>query len=296
MDTEYLQYRAADFISKVLPRPFAYWVGLRVADGFYRRDHRGRAAVISNLRHILEHQGIRASEETLENMARKTFQYFGKYLVDFFRFRAVSRRLVNRLISIEHLDYVDQAAATGRGVLVVSAHLGSWEIGAAALVSMGYPMNAVVLEQGSKKTNALFQRRRQSRGFKAIPLGRAVRGIMKALRQKEFVALLADRDYSRRNDMVPLFGTPTRLPMGPATLCVRLQAPILPGFMMRQADDTFLLRFSRPIVPDSLTTVDDVQAQICAVLEQAVGKDPCQWFMFDEFWAQENGDDDRDKQ
>jgi len=284
MDREYILYRTADFLSHVLPRRFAYWIGLRVADRFYRRDAYGRSAVISNLRHILEFKGVRPSEETLEKLARRTFQYFGKYLVDFFRFTRMSRAEVDRIVSIEHPEYIDQARALGRGGLAVSAHLGSSEIAGAVVVALGLPLNAVVLPESDQKINALFQSRREGRGLKVIPLGHAARGTLKALKNKEWAALLADRDYSARNDLVHFFGAPARLPRGPVALCVKTGAPILPTFLLRQDDDTFLLRFHSPIIPHGSSSFLDIQGQICKILEQEIGERPSQWFMFEEFW------------
>jgi len=287
MNTEYIQYRAADFLSHVVPRRFAYWVGLRVADRFFRRDGRGRSAVISNLRHILEFKGLRPSSETLERLARGTFQYFGKYLVDFFRFTRMSESVVDRIVSIEHLERLNQAVAHGKGVLLLSAHFGSWEIGAAVVSALGHPISAVVVPQKNKKTNMLFQSRREKRGIKVLPLGEAARRTLRALRKGELVAMLADRDYTQHNDLTRFFGAPARLPHGPATLCVKAGATILPVFLLRENHDTFLLRFHPPIVPGRNSSVSEIQAQICLILEQEIGERPCQWYMFDEFWKHE---------
>jgi len=284
MNSEYLQYRAVDMLSQILPRPFAYWVGLRTADYFYRRDHRGRRAVMSNLQHILEFRGVHASEEKLERMARRTFQNFGKYVVDFFRFTRMSKAQVDRIISIEHQEYISQAAAGGRGVLSVTAHFGSWEMAAIVMTALGHPINVVVLEQRNEKINDLFQSRREMRGMKVIPLGHAARGTLEALKRGEFVALLADRDYSQRRDFSIFFGTPARFPRGPATLCVKTGARIMPAFLLRQPDDTFLLRFHKPIDAGGTASVEDIQAQLCRVLEAEIGENPTQWYMFEEFW------------
>ena len=70
MDREYLHYRAADILSQVLPRRFAYWIGLRVADGHYRRDVRGREAVKANLRHRESVEGGGSKVEAEPECAR----------------------------------------------------------------------------------------------------------------------------------------------------------------------------------------------------------------------------------
>jgi KDO2-lipid IV(A) lauroyltransferase len=292
MNKEYLQYRAADFLSQTVPRRFAYWIGLRVADAFYRRDERGRSAVMANLRQILSFRGLRPSEETLERLARQTFQHFGKYLVDFFRFTRISRRQISRIITWEHPEYLERTVAEKRGSLIVGAHLGNWETAGAVIGAMGYPVNAVVLPHPNKKTEALFQSRRQKRGFHLIPLGHAAQGILRALRRTEVVAMLADRDYGPHEDAAIFFGAQARLPRGAAVLSVKTGAPVLPAFLLRQPDDTFLFRFHEPIMPDGQLSIDDVQDRIRTILEREIAANPTQWFMFDHFWRRwENGKD-----
>jgi KDO2-lipid IV(A) lauroyltransferase len=284
MSADYLQYKAANFLSRVLPRRFAYWIGLRVADRFYSHDARGRSAVMANLRHIIEFGGRRPSRETLERLARKTFQHFGKYMVDFFRYARLPRSHLERTVSIQHIEHVDEVRRADRGAIVVSAHVGNWEIGGAVLASLGCPMNAVILPEKDRRTRALFQTRREERGMNVIPVDNPVRGILRALRRREFVALLADREYGARYDMFEFFGKPARFPVGPATLCLKAKVPMLAGFLLREADDTFLLRFYPPVYPERHLTVGDVQQQVCRILEREIGENPAQWFMFDEFW------------
>ncbi|MDD4873246.1 MAG: lysophospholipid acyltransferase family protein [Kiritimatiellae bacterium] len=283
MNSEYVKYRAVDFLSQILPRPFAYWVGLRMADWFYQHDNRGRHAVMSNLRHILEYKGVHPSEETLERLSQQTFRNFGKYVVDFFRFTQMSRRQVDRVVSIEHQEYISDAAVLGRGVLTVTAHFGSWEIGGLVISALGYPLNVVTLQQTDRRINDLFQSRRKMRGLKVIPLGSAAIGTIKALKKGEFVALLADRDYSQHRDLVQFFGKTARFPRGPATLCIKTGAVLLPGFLLRQPDDTFLLRMHKPIEAEN-RSISDIQAMICRILEKEIGENPTQWYIFEEFW------------
>jgi KDO2-lipid IV(A) lauroyltransferase len=167
--------------------------------------------------------------------------------------------------------------------LAVTAHLGSWEIAGAMLSSFGYPVNVVVLPMKDKRTNTLFQSRREQRGFKVIPVDHTVRGIFDALSKKEIVALLGDRDYSVHHHEVIFFGAPAYLPIGPAKLCVRTGAPILPGFLIRRPDDTFLLRLHQPIEGRGLS-LEDIQRRIVEVFEKEISENPSQWFIFDEFW------------
>lgn len=284
MKATYLSYRMAQIVSQLLPRRFAYWLGLRIADRFYARDPAGRRAVMANFRRILKAQGIQASEETLGQMARENFQYFGKYLVDFFKFSRLTLRDVKRMVSIEHFDYVKEAESYGRGVLVISAHLGNWELAAAVFACICRPIHAVVQPMLGSKINELFQKHRNQRGMNVIPMGRAARGVIMALREKQHVAMVADRDFTAHNETMLFFGEPARLPSGPARVAFKTGAPLVPCFLLRQPDDTFLFRFYPPILPADARSVDDIRGRIRDVIEKEIGQNPLQWFMFDDFW------------
>ncbi len=284
MDGGYIHYRSIDLLSKALPRPLAYWFAVRIADRIFYNDRKGREAVTNNLRKVLEYNGLRPSRRRLNVMARQTFQNFSKYVIDFFRYGKFNSQKVDRLVSIEHPEAIEQSLDYGRGVIVVSAHYGSWEIGAGVLAGMGYPLNAVVLREKNQKTNRLFESRRGRRGIQSIGLGSAAMGVIRALRKKQFVAILADRDYSRNNRQTPFFGVPASLPAGPAIICMKTGAPLLPAFLVRQEDDNYLLRFKKPVTLDSNPTVDSIQSSICRILEEEISKNPTQWYMFREFW------------
>ena len=112
----------------------------------------------------------------------------------------------------------------------------------------------------------------------------AAASVPACLKRNEIVVLLADMDYSGGGRPVPFFGRPARLPRGPAVLAKRSGAPILPAFVLRQADDTFLFRAYPPILPGRLRPLNDIQNEICVVLEAVIGEHPDQWFAFGPLW------------
>ena len=288
---EYWTYRTAAWLSRIMPEKLAYWFGLRVADQFYRRNHQGRRAVISNLRQIMAARGVEPADLALAGLARKMFQYFGKYLVDFFRYARLTPEDMKRIVSIEHREYIDQCVSAGKGAVLVTAHFGNWELGGAVVAAMGYKVNALVLPQQMDRLNRMFQRQRERRGLNVIQVGggRSALSVVRLLRRGEIVAVLGDRDFTEKHEPIPFFGKPARIPRGPAWLSVTTGAPIVVGFLIRQVDDTFLLRLHPPIVPGKDTSVASLRAEICRIMEGAIGEYPYQWFIFDDFWALDAG-------
>jgi KDO2-lipid IV(A) lauroyltransferase len=166
----------------------------------------------------------------------------------------------------------------------LTAHVGNWELGASVLGARGFLVNAIVRQQPSARLDALFQSRRIQRGVRVLPMHGAATAVQACLKRNEFVVLLADLDFTGRDRHVPFFGRPARLPRGPAVLAKRSGAPILPAFVLRQADDTFRFRAYPPIIPDRSRSIDAIQKCICSILEEVIGDHPDQWFAFEPLW------------
>lgn len=281
----YAAYRLAAFLSQRLPIPLAYWVGLRIADLHYFFSPRTRNAVQRNLTRIFEWRGIQPSRRALRGLTRKTFQNFGKYLVDFFRYTVLTPAEVERLVSIEQLNRLIETTALGRGVIMVTAHLGNWEMGAAVLHALGYSLNAIVAPESAPRVERLLHRQRERRGLHVLHVGHSARSLLRSLQRGEVVALLADRDFSGEQDTIDFFGQPAHLPRGAAWLALQSGAPILPVFVVRLEDDTFWMRIHPPIFPDASATLASLMARIRDAMQMEIAERPAQWFVFRDFWA-----------
>jgi lauroyl/myristoyl acyltransferase len=284
---KYWLYRFTAWLIRLLPRKAAYWIGLRICDFAYCMNHRERGAVRENMRIIFEHQGIHPSQHILDGYTRKTFQYFGKYLADFIRFRAVSAEDVRQQVSIRGLEHLEAIRNSSRGAILLTAHFGNWELGGAFVAGLGIPVHAVVRPVASPSLERIFDFFRRQRGLKTIPLEHAGIGILKALRRNQTVALVGDRDFTGTGKPHLFFGRETSLPRGAAWFSLRTGAPIYMGFVARAADDSFILLMHPPIDPKVLTTEEAIQERVAAIMEDAIAHAPWQWFIFDPFWPEQ---------
>lgn len=278
-------YQTVSLLARPLSRRAAYAIARQASGWAYRHNDAIRQAVAANLRVVLDHRGKAWSESELEQIVRRTFGNFGKHVVDFFQVGRLSPKALDKLIKVEHADYLKQCRGMRKGIIGLTAHVGNWELGAGVLEMNGCRVNAVVQQQPSEKLNALFQSRRTQRGVHVLPMRGAAISVSDCLKRNELVALLADLDFSERDHRVPFFGKPARLPRGPAVLAARSGAPILPAFVLRQPDDTFRFRMCPPILPDRSRSIEDIQKCICSVLEDVIGDHPDQWFAFKPLWS-----------
>ncbi len=289
MEWGYFFYRLGQDISIALPRRLVYRLASFIADIHYYVSRQERLALLHNLKCIAEDCG--AGE--IKRLSKQTFRNFAKNLVDFFRFGLIDRRFLIKNARIVGLENLDDALRRGRGVLALTAHMGNWELGGIITAQKGYAINAVVWEHKDKRVNNLFVFQRARKGIKVIPLGIALRRCFEALRNNEMVALLGDRDFSRQGTQVRInfLGKDFWVPRGPATLSLRTGAAIVPGFTIREKDDSFTLYFEKPIeyIPSGNYDKDIcmLTQKTLEVIEKYVRRYPDQWFMFREFWEQQ---------
>jgi lauroyl/myristoyl acyltransferase len=276
----YHLYKLAQLVSLRLPLKLAYKIAILCSDIHYLFADKDRFEVNANLNAIFPGKG----KKELLSIRIQIFRNFAKYLVDFFRFEELNQKYIERKIKIENIHYMDEALKKGRGVVLLSAHIGNWELGGVALALLGYPLWAVALPHKTKKVNDFFNAQRESKGLKVIMFGKAARSCLKVLKENKIVALVGDKDYTKDAGVITdFFGKPTYLPKGPATFALMNDSPIIPVFMLRNPDDTFTMKVYKP-VDCSSRTIEGITSECNKVIEELVKKHPEQWYMFKRFW------------
>jgi len=199
---------------------------------------------------------------------------------------AVMHHSKERIVGDVGLDgevHLQNALAKGKGVLALSAHLGSFTMIGARLAAAGYPFSVVVKHPADERFARLTDEYRAQVGIHTIPAKprrEAVRGLLKALRENRIVLVIAD-EFKSGDVMVEFFGMQLPAPRGPATLALRTGAVTLPMFATREKDDRVLLTVGPPIAP---VEREDLEASVVATtavytsyLEAAIRRYPDQW-------------------
>jgi len=284
----YWLFRLLMFSTSVLPQRFAYWVALRIADlGYFLGDRKGRKAIMKNLRRVFPDE----PESRIIFEARWVFRNWGKYLTEFFRFSCFNETYFLRHTSSTGLKNVTQPLKDKRGTLIMSAHLSNWEMGAAYLsVKHGLPVNVVAAQHVYDKIDKMFINERKSKGVEVIYTHEAGRKVMRALKSNEIVCILGDRDVTGGGLEVEFFGKPCAFPQGPARLAMKTGAALIPGFVLRRTNDSFVVQFQDELkFPEEGTKDEKVKAVIeeyARRLEQMIREHPEEWPAFYDVWEE----------
>ncbi|RJP28841.1 MAG: hypothetical protein C4533_03355 [Candidatus Omnitrophota bacterium] len=284
----YIFYRIGQFIALFLPLKVAYKFAVFVSDVHYIFANIDRKNVTRNLKVIFPDK----TDREISVIRREMFRNFAKYLVDFFRFPKLNRQYIEKNIKIINIENFDEAIKRKKGAIVLTAHLGNWELGGVVTALMGYPLYAVALEHKHKRVNDFFNFQRESKGMRVIPLKKAVRQSLNALRGNNLLALVGDRDFTGKGIPVEFFNKQACLPEGPAALSLRTGAVIIPGFMVRNPNDSFTLTIEKPIeyaaTGDNAVDIKNIINIYKSLFEKFIRKYPEQWYMFRYFWKDED--------
>lgn len=180
-----------------------------------------------------------------------------------------------------------QAAAQGGGVVVVTGHLGNWEVGGAALAARGLPIDVVAQRQSNPLFDEAVNGVRERLGMRVIDRREAPRRVLRSLRQGRVVAFVADQDAKRGGAFVPFLGRPASTHRGPALFALRSGAPMFLGTATREQEGLYLVRLE-PIEADRSGEPDAVVERLTAAftrsLEREVARVPDQYFWLHKRW------------
>ncbi|MCM8782945.1 MAG: lysophospholipid acyltransferase family protein [Candidatus Omnitrophica bacterium] len=278
-------YRIGRFLAERLPITLSYFIAVVISDTHHLFAHQDRHEVTENLKTIFPDK----SRQEIGRIRLNLFRNFAKYLVDFFRFSRLDNKYVQNKIQIENIEYLKEAISHQKGIIGLTAHIGNWELGGIVMAMLGFPIWAIALPHQDKKVDRFFNLQREKKGIKIIPVEEAKR-CLELLKQNNIVAILGDRDFTRKSIIVDFFGRPTSFPLGPAIFSLRTGAPIVSAFMIRKYKDHFVLRFEKPIYPihkgNLIENIKTLISQYKEIFERYILQYPEQWYMFRKFWSE----------
>ncbi len=279
----YWGFRIAAFLARLAPLWAAYalgWVGGRAA---YYLWPGGRRRCVRNMLRVAG-----GDEALARKLARRSFSYYGIYLVDFMRFTSASREELRRRVIFDEWELLDEAR-DGNGVFFVTMHFGNWDLGAAALADRGYPTSVIADTFADERLNELVLASRRHLGMQILPAERLSLQLLRALRDNEMVAALIDIPQSESGVEVEFFGGTIGVPDGVARIALRTHASVVAATMRRTGPWSDKVRGHLELVQYEPTGDQgrDVQALTQAIftaLEAMVAPCPEQWYIFRPLW------------
>ena len=286
---DFIEYLAFCTILKILK-----WLPLRVASNLAR----GLADLVNffspKWRHVA-HRNLNIALPDTDLVTRQriidgTFQNLGRILVALSRMSELNSKNIHDWIRYEGYEHFQQALRHGRGILFMTAHLGNWELGAAAHSLLGHPMHIVVRAFDNPLLDNLMVHYRTMHGNRIIHKNDYGRPLLQALRSNEAVGILVDQNtLGEDTTFVDFFGIKAASTSGLAKIAMRTGAAVIPGFTLwdRQTGSYVLKFYPELKLSDTSDFEKDLvtNTQLCqSKIEEVIRNHPDQWLWIHRRW------------
>lgn len=229
------------------------------------------------------------SEAQRARIARRTFRNMAGCAVDQFRLPTIAPQDLLALFEIHGIEHMQAARECGRGTVVVSGHIGPYELAAGCVAAAGYKVSTIVENLAPEVLEALAAYRAAT-GMGLINMRDGLREAYQVLERNEYLLLAADRAIGRAKSAMalPFAGGRRMLPTGPATFCLATGAPLIIGFVYRNPGrgPRYRLEFDPPILPGENTEAE--RERLTRIIADRIGgfvrEHPDQWFVFQPKW------------
>lgn len=216
------------------------------------------------------------------------FKNLGQDLVELLYFPRINSQNIDRFVEAFGMDKVNRALQSGRGAIILSAHLGNWELLAAYFGLKGYGGTVIARRVRADRFNRLLHRLRQSKNIDTLYREDAFKGAVAVLRANRCLGIMPDQDMNAVEGVfVEFLGHPTYTPTGPINLALATGAPVFPCYIIRNKKN------HKIIVEDplNLTVSGDVQKDVLEntakwsrMTESYIKRYPSQWVWMHNRW------------
>ncbi len=243
-----------------------------------------RNIAISNLRMVFSDK----SDDEIKSIARESFVNLGKTLVEFLRLPKYRKDQLLEIVKIDGEENLLQAISSGKGVLIITAHFGNWELIFHILTLFTDQLFAVAQRFKNQFFDKLVKNYRTIHGGEIIEKTNSIRQVISCLKDRYCVVILGDQDAGNNGIFLNFMGIPASVAKGPVIFAMKADAVVLNVFDIRQSDDSHIIKISDPMrFKCSGNLQEDIRrytSKLTQCLESMIYKYPSQWLWLHNRW------------
>ena len=276
-------------VVRITPRWFQIFLSQILGSVAYCLFGRVRRALVGNLTQVT------GNPFAAKRLARQTFIHYCIYIADYMTFHRLDEAQIEKLVpEVRGGENVARALEKKKGIILVTPHLGNWELAGIWLSRRNHRLHVVSLTDEDERTEEYRNRMRDTHGIRLLrydPRSASMASMVEmvnVLRKNEFVAMLTDRPAAERTETVDFFGRPARFPVGAFILSWLSGAPVMPCRCVLRDDRTYTLVTDDPILLDrDLDRDESIRRGVMEMArryESYVRAHPDQWYNFYPYW------------
>jgi len=282
----YYAFILAEHTLSRLPKRVGYLIATLVGYIVYLLSPRLRGSIAGNIKHVL---GPETGDAAIRRVVRGVLRNTAKNYLDLISIPRMKPKEIKRQVTPHGVHHLADAFAKGKGVVIVTAHFGSFDV-AVQLLAVHSVRTTILVEalEPERLLDHVVSLRR-NKGLNVIPAkSGALQAMLGSLRKGEVVLLACDRDVTGEAPKTLFFGEETRLPDIAVRIALRTGAAIIPVFNLRRDNGHYDVYVEPPIevVSNGSGTVAEHMNQVIRVMEKYIKSCPEQWAVLEPVWPE----------
>lgn len=273
-------YRLGTRWASYVPASLSYAISQKVADFsylFYK-------SAVENVKQNLKLVFPTYSDKKLSNMTKNLFRNYSKYLVDYCRFTSLNKgAVIKQIACYDGKENLDKALQMNKGLILLTSHLGNWELGGIFFGSHGVKTNVLTLPDENPEIDSVRRWYREIYDVKTITVGNSPLSsieMVRALNNREIIAMLIDRYKGGLDSIkVDFFNKPVLFPKGPFILSRLTGAPIIVALVVKEGN-VYRGIVERPFSVTNEKEEYEILRKVVKIFEKYIITYPEQWYNF----------------
>ncbi len=273
--------RALNIIFNFLPMRVNLWIGRGFGTLIYFLSGKRARITYANLKASF---GKELAPAELKSITKKVYIHAAETFTELIAMTKIDKKYVDRYVTVHNIENIEMAAKNPKGMILVSAHFGNWELSTVTSVFKGFPLYLLARDQKMKRLNELLNILREKKGNMVIRKGTDIKNIFRVLHDGKSVGILADQNAGSSGELIDFFGRPASTATGPYRFAQKSGAWILPAFIHRKEGPYHDLVLEEPMKIGPNEDLKPYMRKYNSLLEKHIRKDPEQWFWMHKRW------------
>lgn len=284
---QYYLLKGISFIVCSLPYKWVLWLGKILGKLYYHIADRQRRRALQQMQ-----ESLGVSYETAEKNIASLFIKLGQTFLEMLYMPNLTPKTIRQYATMDNRHYLVDAVAQGRGVVILTAHMGNWEWLGASLALEGFPLAAVIKRQPNDQHTRILNEYRELVGIEIFARGTTeLVSAARALKKGKMLGFLADQDAGTNGLFIEFLGKMSSTPTGPAVFAKKFNAPIVPAFIVRKPEGGHKVILLEPFYyEDTGNEAEDtykMTAKMSGIIEDIIRQYPDEWLWFQKRWNTE---------
>ncbi len=284
---EYTLFRLLLFVVKIFPIAFSCFIGRKLGRLAFLILKKRRKLTISNIR-VAQENGFLNTETDERQLAKRVWENIGMIGSEFLYYYERKPQVFRKAVRFEGAENLERILAQHKGAILVSGHLGNWELLGVSLAYWGFKVNPIVKFQANGLVDKVIQDNRRSLGMGLIDKKGFMRPIIEAFKRNEIVSFLIDQSTQKNGVLVKFFGKEASIPRGAAEFALKTNTPVFTARCLREKPGHYRVVISEELnlvrTGDHQRDVEENTAMFIRLIEDVIREHPEQWLWMHKLW------------